>query len=145
MTLCMHSGRIVHSYCPVRGHRSRQHRAGSSDTPYTLVSDDGGSSSEILRVLGGPAIGDIRSRLIRLIPTLSDNPLALDHLSEGATAGTQAVHDLFAHRFPTNCTENQAKGMWADLVEGKSSLWTGVPADRRECIRCKFLFHNHPI
>ncbi|TFY57331.1 hypothetical protein EVG20_g8590 [Dentipellis fragilis] len=32
------------------------------------VSDDGGSSSEIIRVLGGPSIGDIRSRLVRLIP-----------------------------------------------------------------------------
>eukprot|EP00968_Pinguiococcus_pyrenoidosus_P017048 scaffold1659_cov255-Pinguiococcus_pyrenoidosus.AAC.47 len=30
------------------------------------VSDDGGSSAEIKRVLGGPAIGDIRSRLLRL-------------------------------------------------------------------------------
>ena len=30
------------------------------------VSDNGGSSREIVRVLGGPAIGDIRSRLIRL-------------------------------------------------------------------------------
>lgn len=30
------------------------------------VSDDGGSTAEVLRVLGGPAIGDIRSRLLRL-------------------------------------------------------------------------------
>lgn len=28
--------------------------------------DDGGSSAEIIRVIGGPAIGDIRSRLVRL-------------------------------------------------------------------------------
>eukprot|EP01103_Thecamoeba_quadrilineata_P019793 TRINITY_DN8188_c0_g1_i1.p1 TRINITY_DN8188_c0_g1~~TRINITY_DN8188_c0_g1_i1.p1 ORF type:complete len:438 (+),score=67.09 TRINITY_DN8188_c0_g1_i1:29-1342(+) len=30
------------------------------------VSDDGGSTSEIVRVFGGPGIGDIRSRLVRL-------------------------------------------------------------------------------
>lgn len=30
------------------------------------VSDNGGSTSEIMRVLGGPAIGDIRSRLLRV-------------------------------------------------------------------------------
>lgn len=29
------------------------------------VSDDGGSTAEIVRVLGGPAVGDIRSRCIR--------------------------------------------------------------------------------
>ncbi|KAH0445398.1 hypothetical protein IEQ34_025516 [Dendrobium chrysotoxum] len=33
------------------------------------ISDDGGSSSEIIRVLGGPSIGDLRSRLVRMIPT----------------------------------------------------------------------------
>ena len=30
------------------------------------VSDDGGSTSEIVKVVGGPGIGDIRSRLVRL-------------------------------------------------------------------------------
>ena len=30
------------------------------------MSDDGGSTAEIVRVLGGPAVGDIRSRCLRL-------------------------------------------------------------------------------
>lgn len=30
------------------------------------VSDDGGSTAEIVRVIGGPAVGDIRSRCLRL-------------------------------------------------------------------------------
>jgi len=39
----------------------------TGDVTYILpISDDGGSTMEIVRVLGGPAIGDIRSRLIRL-------------------------------------------------------------------------------
>ncbi|KDN52882.1 hypothetical protein K437DRAFT_253831 [Tilletiaria anomala UBC 951] len=33
-----------------------------------------GSSSEIIRVLGGPSIGDLRSRLVRLIPLPQTNP-----------------------------------------------------------------------
>lgn len=33
------------------------------------ILDNGGSTSEIIRVIGGPAIGDIRSRLTRLIPS----------------------------------------------------------------------------
>jgi hypothetical protein len=35
------------------------------------VSDDGGSTSEIVKVVGGPGIGDIRSRLVRLAETKS--------------------------------------------------------------------------
>ena len=34
------------------------------------VSDDGGSTAEIVRVLGGPAVGDIRSRCLRLAGAL---------------------------------------------------------------------------
>ena len=102
-----------------------------------VVSDDGGSSSEILRCLGGPSIGDIRSRLIRLIPVpengvtdLIDDPECL--------RGIEAVHDLFAQRFPATCTERQAKEMWGDIIEGKSELWAGIPEDRREAMRGEF-------
>ena len=48
---------------PSPGHlRALTHRVA-----YVLpVSDDGGSTAEIVRVLGGPAVGDIRSRCLRL-------------------------------------------------------------------------------
>ena len=36
------------------------------------VSDDGGSTAEIVRVLGGPAVGDIRSRCLRLADDTGD-------------------------------------------------------------------------
>lgn len=36
------------------------------------VSDDGGSTHELVRVLGGPGIGDLRSRIVRL--ARSDTP-----------------------------------------------------------------------
>ncbi|KAH9938994.1 UPF0052-domain-containing protein [Epithele typhae] len=92
------------------------------------VSDDGGSSSEIIRVLGGPSIGDIRSRLIRLIPQ-ADPGSPLD-----------AIRTLLAYRLPASCTEREARDEWRDIVEGRSKLWAGIPSDRKEMIRA-FLVH----
>lgn len=44
------------------------------------VSDDGGSTAEIVRVLGGPAVGDIRSRCLRLADDTGDEvALQLSH------------------------------------------------------------------
>lgn len=87
------------------------------------ISDDGGSSSEIIRVLGGPSIGDIRSRLIRLIPTV-DKGSPLD-----------AIRTLLAHRLSSDASEKDAREEWRDVVEGRSSLWAGIPSDRKEMIR----------
>ncbi|PSR83271.1 hypothetical protein PHLCEN_2v5775 [Hermanssonia centrifuga] len=87
------------------------------------VSDDGGSSSEIIRVLGGPSIGDIRSRLIRLIPPApQSSPL-------------DSIRNLLAYRFPAHCSEREARDEWREIVEGRSTLWTGIPNDRKELIR----------
>ncbi|KAI3741654.1 hypothetical protein L1987_59328 [Smallanthus sonchifolius] len=41
------------------------------------VSDDGGSTAEIVRVLGGPAVGDIRSRCLRLSDQSTSEALAV--------------------------------------------------------------------
>ncbi|KIM47992.1 hypothetical protein M413DRAFT_439685 [Hebeloma cylindrosporum] len=87
------------------------------------VSDDGGSSSEIIRVLGGPSVGDIRSRLIRLIPPAPP------------TSTLDAIRRLLAYRLPTSSSERDARDEWRDIVEGKSSLWRGIPTDRKETIR----------
>lgn len=87
------------------------------------VSDDGGSSSEIIRVLGGPSIGDIRSRLVRLIPAApSSSPL-------------EAIRHFLSYRLPAKCDEKEARDEWRDIVEGRSPLWTGIPNDRKETIR----------
>lgn len=94
------------------------------DVCYVLpVSDDGGSSSEIIRVLGGPSIGDIRSRLIRLIPP------------SPANSPQDAIRRLLAYRFPPNTSQREARDHWRDIIEGKSSLWKGIPTDRKETIR----------
>ena len=68
--------------------------------------------------------GDIRSRLVRLIPP--------------APTGTplDALRTLLAHRLPSgNDAERAARDEWRSIVEGRSSLWTGIPEDRKETIR----------
>ncbi|KAI0932876.1 hypothetical protein AcW1_000131 [Taiwanofungus camphoratus] len=87
------------------------------------VSDDGGSSSEIIRVLGGPSIGDIRSRLVRLIPAAPpSSPL-------------DCIRNLLAYRLPGHRSEREARDEWRDIVEGRSQLWSGIPNDRKEMVR----------
>lgn len=87
------------------------------------ILDNGGSTSEIIRVIGGPAIGDIRSRLNRLIP---------DH--------NQPLRCLFSHRLSSNATEAQTE--WNDLVDGTHELWNDVSSSTKEIIR-SFLIQIH--
>ncbi|KAL3229617.1 hypothetical protein RNJ44_01753 [Nakaseomyces bracarensis] len=90
------------------------------DLTYVLpISDNGGSTSEILRVLGGPAVGDIRSRIVRLI---QDSSLA----------------HLFGYRLPSDPLE--AKVEWNLVVEGAHKIWTDIPVESRDMCR-PFLIH----
>ncbi|KAG6423634.1 hypothetical protein SASPL_114036 [Salvia splendens] len=88
------------------------------------VSDDGGSTAEIVRVLGGPAVGDIRSRCLRL--------------SDPSTSEALAVRTLLGHRLPLEA--QKAKFEWYDIVEGNHSLWTGVSKPYRETIRAFLVY-----
>ena len=91
------------------------------------VSDDGGSTAEIVRVLGGPAVGDIRSRCLRLA----------DDTDEEA----RAVKKLLAYRLCSTNAET-AKREWYDIVEGEHNLWEGVSEPYKHTIRA-FLVHFH--
>lgn len=83
------------------------------------VSDNGGSSSELIRVMGGPSLGDIRSRLVRLIPPAPpDTPEA-------------AIKSLLEYRLPSAGSDDELRAMWSAIVEGKSTLWRGVRWPRR--------------
>ncbi|KAK4687033.1 hypothetical protein P7C73_g3084, partial [Tremellales sp. Uapishka_1] len=97
------------------------------------VSDDGGSSSEILRCFAGPSIGDIRSRLIRLIP-LPNHPETKDEVER------MAIFNLMSYRFPIDVAERVVRDLWLEVVEGRSELWSGIGEDKKECIRA-FLVH----
>ncbi|GAA5859507.1 hypothetical protein JCM1840_004645 [Sporobolomyces johnsonii] len=78
------------------------------------ISDDGGSTAEVLRVLGGPALGDIRSRLIRLIPASPpDSPLF-------------CIRRLLEYRLPGSSKSHaEIKMEWHQIVEGSHKLWKG--------------------
>ncbi|KAK3019216.1 hypothetical protein RJ639_004870, partial [Escallonia herrerae] len=127
------------------------------------VSDDGGSTAEIVRVLGefdrrlgafhyvriflyvstkqndsfrligrilgGPAVGDIRSRCLRL--------------SDQSTSEALAVRTLLGHRLPLDAKE--AKLEWYDIVEGEHPLWKGVSKPYRETIRSFLAFFQNQI
>ncbi|RAK99477.1 gluconeogenesis factor YvcK family protein [Aspergillus ibericus CBS 121593] len=95
------------------------------------ISDNGGSSSELIRIFGGPGIGDVRSRLVRLIPDSPPN-------SERA-----AIKALFNHRLPADATRAHAE--WHSIVDGTSSLWTAITPAKRELIRSFFNLLNLEI
>ncbi|KAL2340562.1 hypothetical protein Fmac_008502 [Flemingia macrophylla] len=93
------------------------------------VSDDGGSTAEIVRVLGGPAVGDIRSRCLRL--------------SDQSTVEALAVRNLLGHRLPLDPL--QAKSEWYSIVEGDHFLWKGVSKPYRETIRAFLVYFQNQI
>lgn len=121
--------------------------ANTSALSYVLpISDNGGSSSELIRVFGGPGecardttpqgslrtkasrrpliycclgIGDVRSRLVRLIP--NDGPETL------------AIKQFFNHRLPENY--GPARAEWLDIVEATHPLWQGISSPKKELIR----------
>ncbi|KAH9209167.1 hypothetical protein DL95DRAFT_527032 [Leptodontidium sp. 2 PMI_412] len=88
------------------------------------ISDNGGSSSELIRVFGGPGIGDVRSRLVRLIPEDPSSP------------ETTAIKTLFNHRLSPD--PSLARIEWLDIVESRHLLWTSISSEKRELIRSLF-------
>lgn len=65
-------------------------------------------------------IGDVRSRLVRLIPN-DDSP------------ETVAIKQFFNHRLPKLYTEARAE--WFDFLEGTHPLWTDISTPKKELIR----------
>ncbi|KAI3319572.1 UPF0052-domain-containing protein [Xylariaceae sp. AK1471] len=95
------------------------------------ISDNGGSSSELIRVFGGPGIGDVRSRLVRLIPNSKTD------------AERASIKELFNHRLSSDPL--QARTEWLDIVEGRHKLWTDISSEKRELIRSIFNHMNMEI
>lgn len=97
----------------------------SDKVTYILpVSDNGGSSSEILRVLGGSAIGDIRSRLVRLIQN-------------------EDLRNLFGHRLGKD--SQAAKEEWRAIVDGEHEIWRNINTDLKTIIRTFLLYVDMEI
>lgn len=91
------------------------------------VSDDGGSTAEIVRVLGGPAVGDIRSRCLRLADTTDPE--------------AAAVAALLGHRLPLSDAA-AARAEWDAVLDGTHGLWGDVSDPYKHVIRA-FLVHFH--
>ncbi|KAJ1585560.1 hypothetical protein NDA11_005898 [Ustilago hordei] len=104
------------------------------------ISDNGGSSSEIIRVLGGPSIGDLRSRLNRLIPTPSQHDPFASSSSSEPPQSNEAIHNLLSYRLPSSGKSREIKQEWMDILEGRHRLWRGIESERKEVIR-GFLVH----
>lgn len=96
------------------------------------ISDNGGSSSELIRVFGGPGIGDVRSRLIRLIPAHPHSP------------EREAIGKLLSYRLSSTDVK-EARNGWSDIVDGTSHLWTGISSAKKELIRSFFNLVNLEI
>ncbi|KAF2746037.1 UPF0052-domain-containing protein [Sporormia fimetaria CBS 119925] len=87
------------------------------------ISDNGGSSSELIRVFGGPGIGDVRSRLVRLIPSDPDHD----------DSEKSAIKTFFNHRLPKDRV--LAKQEWFAIVEAEHPLWEHISSAKKELIR----------
>ncbi|KAI8082096.1 hypothetical protein BDF21DRAFT_337942 [Thamnidium elegans] len=103
------------------------HKTADHDVSYILgISDNGGSTSELLRVLGGPSVGDLRSRLIRLMDTLDETCNTIE---------MKAIKDLLSYRLPADKSHQKVRDEWALIVEGRHSLWNDISVEKREAIR----------
>ncbi|OTB10119.1 hypothetical protein K445DRAFT_70931 [Daldinia sp. EC12] len=89
------------------------------------ISDNGGSSSELIRVFGGPG------RLVRLIP------------GSETDAERASLKELFNHRLSSDPI--QARLQWLDIVEGRAELWNNISSEKRELIRSIFNLVNLEI
>ncbi|PNY25638.1 Uncharacterized protein TCAP_04435 [Tolypocladium capitatum] len=104
----------------------RVREANRASLSYVMpISDNGGSTSEIIRVFGGPGIGDVRSRLVRLIPD--------DDGGGGGGGETVAIKQLFNHRLPR--AHGEARAEWFEILEATHPLWRGISSPKRELIR----------
>ncbi|KAI8371587.1 uncharacterized protein BYT42DRAFT_580787 [Radiomyces spectabilis] len=98
------------------------------------ISDNGGSTSELLRVLGGPSIGDLRSRLSRLINV--EGPDAEERI---------AIKELLSYRLPCQGNEHSIRDEWSLIVEGRHRLWDRISTEKKEAIRGFLVLFNCEI
>ncbi|KAI9317163.1 hypothetical protein BX666DRAFT_1857579 [Dichotomocladium elegans] len=96
------------------------------------ISDNGGSTSELIRVLGGPSIGDLRARLTRLIKT-------------SGSSEKQAMKDLLSHRLSATGEAQEVQAEWQCIVEGRHALWQPIPTEKKETVRGFLVLLNSEI
>lgn len=126
------------------------------------ISDNGGSSSELIRIFGGPGIGDVRSESSFPNPRPQTPPGTADFLLNNGPVLTRtsgrlvrlipdssnnsertAIKLLFNHRLPAEGTA--ASQEWLSIVDGTSSLWLSITPAKKELTRSFFNMLNLEI
>ncbi|KAK6333431.1 hypothetical protein TWF718_011242 [Orbilia javanica] len=105
--------------------------AGSPISYIIGISDNGGSTSELIRVFGGPGIGDIRSRLVRLVPDDTEDEELL------------RIKGLLNYRLPPSA--ETARLEWNLIVEGTHQNWDGIASEKKELLRSFFILVGSEI
>ena len=92
------------------------------------VTDDGGSTAEIVRVLGGPAVGDIRSRLLRLAPGHTREGRAVMRLLGHRLVSLESLkkqrrhknggHEGEGEEITADVVSRMAREEWFDIIDG---------------------------
>ncbi|RCH90002.1 hypothetical protein CU098_001611, partial [Rhizopus stolonifer] len=94
----------------------------SDKVNYVLgISDNGGSTSELLRVLGGPSVGDLRSRLLKLMD-----------LFDTGDQEMVAIKHLLSYRLPVHPHVYEE---WLLILNGSHKLWKDISIEKKETIR----------
>ena len=88
--------------------------------------DSGGSSAELRKAFGMPAVGDLRSRLLAL--------------AKRGQEGNQAVYQLVNYRLPENESPAELRTMISDIAKGKHPLIEGIPEPLKKLIQSQI---NH--
>lgn len=83
--------------------------------------DSGGSSAELRRAFGMPAVGDLRNRLLAL--------------ADRSVRGHPEIYDLFRHRLPTDASREELRESLDAMVEGSDPRVRAVPGSRRALVR----------
>ena len=85
------------------------------------ISDDGGSSAEIARCLACSALGDIRNRLVRLMPDVTEE--------------ARALRELLKYRLPSKGNFDELRAEWDQLRAGAHRLWSGISMEKQQVVR----------
>ncbi|KAJ6261978.1 hypothetical protein Dda_2779 [Drechslerella dactyloides] len=143
----------------------KQVSAGSPISYIIGISDNGGSTSELIRVFGGPGIGDIRSKILTIPQKPRVRDLARADQDDADEAARTRLHgracpgrlvrlvpeemddderlerlqikDLLNYRLPAEA--DAARLEWNAIVEGTHERWGGIATEKKELLRAFFI------
>jgi CofD-related protein of GAK system len=92
--------------------------------------DSGGSSAQLRRAFGMPAIGDLRNRIVAL--------------ADESVRGNPQIYRLFTHRLATSAPAEDLARELEKLVSGEATLVAAIPESMRRIVQTHLrLFAEH--